>query len=193
MAYMGAVLIGGIMGHYLIKNKNNTKKRIVWILAAIVISLGLHFLCVYQFEDDLTYLIYYMTSVLLLTIGCMDYRELYVPMDLILVGGILGLYLNMTSPALNGWMNLLSAIVTLLALVMISRISRGGFGEGDAYVMALIGLYYGGFYILILGMIALILSGIFSLLYLIVGKADRKTLLPFVPFLAAAHLLLVWI
>jgi leader peptidase (prepilin peptidase)/N-methyltransferase len=193
MAYMGVVVIGGITGHYLSKSRNDMKNRMLWMLIAIVISLGLHILCAYQFEDDLTYFIYYMTSILLLTIGYVDYRELYVPMDLILVGVILGIYLNMTSPALNGWMNLMSAIVTFLVLVMISRLSRGGFGEGDAYVMALIGLFYGGFYIVILGMIALILSGVFSLIYLIMGKADRKTLLPFVPFLAAAHLLLVWI
>jgi leader peptidase (prepilin peptidase)/N-methyltransferase len=193
MAYMGAVLIGGVTGHYLSNNKNDMKNKILWMLTAIIISLGLHFLCAHQFEEDIACLIHYMTSVLLLTIGCMDYRELNVPMDLILVGGILGLYLNVTSPALNGWMNLLSAIVALLVLVVISRISRGGFGEGDAYVMALIGLFYGGFYIMIVGMIALILSGAFSLIYLIIGKADRKTLLPFVPFLAAAHLILVWI
>jgi len=59
--------------------------------------------------------------------------------------------------------------------------------------MALIGLFFGGFYILVLGMIALILSGMFSLIYMIIGKVDRKSLLPFVPFLAAAHLFLVWV
>lgn len=193
MAYIGAVLIGGISGHYLSYKKENMRNKILWILSAIVISFGLHFLCVYQFEDIISYLIYYLTSVLLLTIGCMDFRELTVPMDLILVGGILGLYFNMTSPALDGWMNLLVAIVTLLVLGVVSRISRGGFGEGDAYVMALIGLFFGGFYTLILGMIALMLSGIFSLIYMMLGKADRKTLLPFVPFLAAAHLFLLWI
>jgi len=193
MAYIGVVLIGGISGYYLSNKKDDMMNKVLWMLSTIVISLGLHFLCAYQCADKTTYLIYYLMSVLLLTIGCMDHRELFVPMDLILVGGVVGLYLNITSPALGGWMNLASAFVIVVILGIISRLSRGGFGEGDVYVMALIGLFYGGFHILILGMVALMLSGIFSLIYLVFGKGDPKTLLPFVPFLAAAHLFLVWV
>ena len=193
MTYIYVVLIGGITGYYLSNKKEGMRSKILWILSATLISFGLHFLCAYQFEDKTAYLIYYLTSILLLTLSCMDYRELYVPMDLILMGGILGLYLNMTSQALNGWMNLVSALVTLLVLGILSRLSKGGFGEGDAYVMALIALFYGGFYIVILGMMALVLSGVVSMICLVFGKADRKTLLPFVPFLAVGHLFLVWV
>ncbi|MDF1618374.1 prepilin peptidase [Petrocella sp. FN5] len=193
MEYLGALIIGGMTGNYLSNGGKINKIKTLWILCAVVISMGVHSICVYQFTDKTSYLIFYLTSVLLLTIGYKDYRELLVPMDLIIVGGVLGLYLNMTLPALGGWINLVSALVTLLLLGALSRISRGGFGEGDAYVMALIGLFYGGMYVLILGMMALIMSGVFSLICLIFGKANRKTLLPFVPFIAAAHLFLIWV
>jgi len=102
MTYIGIVLIGGIMGYYLSKGKKGLRNKLLWMLSAILVSLGVHFLCAYQFEDKTAYLIYYMTSVLLLAIGCVDFRALTVPMDLIFVGGILFWYYVLSVGFLEG-------------------------------------------------------------------------------------------
>ncbi len=107
-------------------------------------------------------------------------------------------------PCVPGWMCLISLIVgqiiqnqgiPVLLLGMfwgvflwgISKVTKGGIGEGDALVYAVTGAALGFWGNLELFMISLILASIASLWLLVIKKKGRKYKIPFIPFTAAAY------
>jgi leader peptidase (prepilin peptidase)/N-methyltransferase len=87
----------------------------------------------------------------------------------------------------------------VLALVLLGAVylgSRGGFGDGDVRLAPLLGLYLGWQHLgtvpigLFLGFL---LGAVLGVVMMVVGRAGRRTQLPFGPFLAAGTLLAVFI
>jgi len=93
------------------------------------------------------------------------------------------------------WMLLLGAAINLAIMGAIYLLSRGGMGDGDVRLSPLLGAYLGFlnpglapvglFYGFLLGAIA-------SVPLLITRKADRRTALPFGPFLALGAYLAIF-
>lgn len=72
----------------------------------------------------------------------------------------------------------------------VSKLTKGAVGFGDVVVIICMGMLIGWEYTSIICMTALMMTGFIGLVLLILGKADRKTALPFVPFLLIAFLFL---
>lgn len=70
-----------------------------------------------------------------------------------------------------------------LLFVLVSRISGGALGMGDALVITALGLWCGISDSITLILFAFILSGICSGIWILIRKKSRKDSLPFVPFL----------
>jgi leader peptidase (prepilin peptidase)/N-methyltransferase len=93
------------------------------------------------------------------------------------------------------WMLLLGAAINLAIMGAIYLLSRGGMGDGDVRLSPLLGAFLGFlnpglapvglFYGFLLGAIA-------SVPLLITRKADRRTALPFGPFLALGAYLAIF-
>lgn len=94
------------------------------------------------------------------------------------------------------WMLLLGAGIALAIMALIYVVSRGGMGDGDVRLSPLLGAYLGflnpglvpvglffGFFI----------GAIVGVTLMIVGKAGRRTALPFGPFLALGTVLAIFI
>ena len=74
-------------------------------------------------------------------------------------------------------------LISIISLLILSTVSRGGFGMGDVKLMGCIGFFMGlasSFYTLLFGMI---LCMFFSLFLLITKKAGKKDEIPFGPFI----------
>lgn len=84
----------------------------------------------------------------------------------------------------GGW---LPGIWIGVFLLIVSKLSRGGIGEGDAMVYFVTGLALGFFRNLELLMLSLIFAAMTGLVMLVVKKVGRKYTLPFVPFTAVAY------
>lgn len=78
-----------------------------------------------------------------------------------------------------------------LAALGISRMTKEALGIGDAVVITALGIISGWKSTCYICLVGLILCAISGLLLIIFKKADRKTALPFIPFLMIS-VLIVW-
>ena len=85
----------------------------------------------------------------------------------------------------------LAGAVPGVLLFLISIVSRGAAGSGDALLLLLLGLIAGFWDALMICFLALVLTGFSGLGLMAAGKAGRRTKLPFVPFLLISYVLLL--
>ncbi len=78
-----------------------------------------------------------------------------------------------------------------ILLLVLSWISSGAVGAGDAMVAVVLGLYLGIDRVLLLFMAGFLLSGMTGFALIMMGKADRKSHMPLMPFLLAGYLILL--
>lgn len=79
------------------------------------------------------------------------------------------------------------ALIGILVLG-ISKLTKGGIGMGDGLLMIVTGVFLGAWGNIELFLGSLFLAAIFSVLYLIVKRKDRKKEIPLVPFLFLSYL-----
>lgn len=145
------------------------------------------------FGFNLLTVFYAVFSSLLLVISVIDYKKGIIPNYLIIFGLILGvIYITFTviithsyDIAKNG---LLGAFLGAIIIIIIIVISRGGMGAGDYKLMGVIGLFLGYKKIILVLFLAVVLAGIFATILLISKSKERKSAIPFGPFLAIAAL-----
>ena len=78
-----------------------------------------------------------------------------------------------------------------IVLLIISLLSEGAIGAGDAYLAITIGVFFGAKFVLgNLFLSSLCASG-FSLIMLVMRKIDRKEKIPFVPFMLGGYVLVL--
>ncbi len=82
-------------------------------------------------------------------------------------------------------------ILALAIVLLLAKISKGGIGDGDAMMIAVITFYIGIKHSVLLVLIALLLLIVLSVPLLLSKKLSAKSALPFVPFLYAAFFLLI--
>lgn len=106
-------------------------------------------------------------------------------------GVIINLWLGFPMPgALN---MLLAAAVGGGVLLLIAVLTRGGMGGGDIKFMAVLGLWLGWPYILVVLLLSFIIGGVAGLLLLLFKVRGRKDFIPFGPFIAiAAYITLIF-
>ena len=74
------------------------------------------------------------------------------------------------------------------ALILCSFLTRGQIGIGDGIIFCLTGLEYGFWKNVCLLFLSFLFAAIVSAVLLLSKKAKRKTRIPLVPFVAAAHI-----
>ena len=77
-----------------------------------------------------------------------------------------------------------------LAVLGISRMTKGAIGEGDAWLLMVCGLFLGTFRVLILFWSASVLIMLAGCVLMIKKRGNRKTALPMAPILLGAHLIM---
>ncbi|MBO4785161.1 MAG: prepilin peptidase [Lachnospiraceae bacterium] len=92
--------------------------------------------------------------------------------------------------------SLINAIIGItegVLLILISFLTKGEIGMGDGILLAACGLMLGGRDNLIMFFFACLSSAIVSALIMIIKKADKKTKIPFVPFMIPGFLIMVFL
>ena len=72
------------------------------------------------------------------------------------------------------------------SLLIFMILSHGGMGGGDVKFAAVLGIWFGWQYTLLILWIAFVLGGLAGVVLLVTGKKTRKDLVPFGPFLSLA-------
>jgi leader peptidase (prepilin peptidase)/N-methyltransferase len=94
------------------------------------------------------------------------------------------------------WMLLLGAGISLAIMALIYLVSRGGMGDGDVRLSPLLGAYLGFLNpgLAPVGLFFGFLIGAFvGVVVLVASHGDRKTAIPFGPFLALGTVLAIFI
>ena len=93
------------------------------------------------------------------------------------------------------WDAVLGAAIALAVMLVIYAASRGGLGDGDVRLAPLLGLHLGYLdpAIVPIGLfLGFAIGAVVGIAAMAIGKAGRKTALPFGPFLAAGTLAATW-
>ncbi|HBK85164.1 MAG TPA: prepilin peptidase [Firmicutes bacterium] len=151
---------------------------LVELLAAVLLSI------VYLRFGWSPELVYYSgLTALLLVISFIDLDTMVIPTQLVGVGVVWASAYNIyTRQPLLDW--LLAGALGYGLFYLIYILSRGGMGGGDVRLAGLLGVVLGLKQLACALLIAFVAGAIVSLLLLASGRANRKTAIPFGPFLA---------
>ncbi len=86
-----------------------------------------------------------------------------------------------------------ASIVAFILMKLLTIISRNQVGGGDIAIMTVTGLYTGIGTLISVLFTAVTLAGIFSTIFILCGKAHKKTEIPFAPFILSATVMLILI
>lgn len=130
-------------------------------------------------------------AILVLIGSVMDIRHrkvaLLLPVSFLIAGiGVNGYLLYAGKTTLEAWM--LSSSVGV-GMLLLAAVFRGSMGYGDGLVVLAMGMYLRWEQVFISTCIGIFLMAIGCGLLLVIRKADRKTKIPFLPFLAAGFFL----
>lgn len=116
-----------------------------------------------------------------------DMKKRQIRLNFVLVFGILGVFFHMLWRMLSIG-NILLGMSVGAALLLLSVLTKGGIGVGDALILVVTGIYLGLEKNLELFLFGLFLCSMWSLCLLVLRKKSRKDSIPFVPFLLAAYM-----
>ena len=165
------------------------KISIVYPLIEIVVALLI--VAVYvRFGISWEFLIYAVVSTALVIITIIDYEHQIIPDSITLPGIVLGLG---AGSYLVGPVN--SVIGFLLGgglFYLLAVLSKGGMGGGDIKFIAAAGALLGWQKILLVIVLGATLGSIIGLILMVAQKKDRKSQIPFGPFLATGTLIAIF-
>tara|TARA_Y100001968_G_scaffold330508_1_gene382594 strand:+ start:15609 stop:16418 length:810 start_codon:yes stop_codon:yes gene_type:complete len=168
---------------------------IIEIFSGILYAINL-----YSYNNNLTNLNIFSLSIfttILMIVALIDFENMIIPNDLIMVGFISGLSFNFISglsisilialqnlgfSALSGFLGfiLLEIITFLISLV----IGKSAFGAGDSKFMIVIGSWLGFKSMLLSFLLAIYIGGFASLILLILKVVQKGQKIPFGPYLS---------
>lgn len=134
------------------------------------------------------------TMGILLGSSVYDIKWKKIPHAILAIGGVwafIGIMLNIAKQGfLKTCLISLFAVLPGVGLMVLSHLTERKVGLGDGVLVLLIGLLEGIGKALLVFCAGLFLQSLFAVAFVIAGKADKQTRIPFVPFLLAARIVL---
>ena len=172
-------------------NKQISKRNIIieFLTGIIVLLLFIKY--------DLSFLFFkYLIFMALMTIiSFIDLETSYVYTGIILKGSVLAIILMIIEKIIydNKMIDyIIGAFLVGLIIFLISKITKGAIGDGDIYILFLIGLFLGCSKSIELLMITFMIGGVISTVLLITKIKNRKDAIPFAPFLFVAIFFIIF-
>lgn len=130
----------------------------------------------------------------LLALSCIDIRTKKIPIAMVglLFAAMLGLFMCSEQADQSMAHKVVSLLTGLLPGgigLLLSYVTRGRFGAGDAVILLALGIGFGLYKTMLLWITALGIAALLAILLLALKKAERKTELPFVPCLFLSYAL----
>jgi len=115
-------------------------------------------------------------------------KELDIPvLGILVVAAMVMIFLGKDISVSNAIIGLAEGLL----LILVSVMTKGQIGMGDGILLAACGLMLGGKDNMVMFFFACLSSAIVSVLIMIIKKADKKTTIPFVPFMIPGFLIMV--
>lgn len=132
--------------------------------------------------EDISLLLKIITIVWLFICSVQDIKEQQINLVLIGVGFISLFTLSLIENQLLIWERL-GGVGLGIFLILLSKITRGQIGIGDGLILSVTGISLGFYLNSILLIYSLFISAVFSIGIMIIKKANRKSTIPFIPFI----------
>ena len=129
-------------------------------------------------------------GVFLLIEGIRDLQKHKVSMITVIIAGILGAIFQFGIIQENG-LKIIGGILIGIVLLSLAKITREKIGYGDGWIFVVTGIYLGFLSNMYLLLLSLFLASWASICLLAFKKVNKKTELPFVPFILPGYLLLL--
>jgi len=136
---------------------------------------------------------YMVFSSLLIVISFIDFDHFIIPDQLLVAGLGVWLIMQLLIPFVSWTDAMAGGALGFAVMLVIYVLSRGGLGFGDVKLVGLIGLYLGTSLTLLTLFLAFVMGAVVGLALLLLKLKQRKSALPFGPFLAlGAYLAMLW-
>ncbi|WP_182200451.1 prepilin peptidase [Paraliobacillus salinarum] len=151
------------------------------LFTALLFALS-YYLIGFQIELLMALLLVSLCAIVIVS----DIKYMLIPNKILLFFSPLILLVRMLSPLDPWWSPIVGSLLGFIMIFLIILISKGGMGAGDMKLFALLGLIVGYQGILLTFFLSTLLGTIGSAILLIRKKVDRKSPIPFGPFICIA-------
>lgn len=120
---------------------------------------------------------------LVISAGAMlDLRCGYLERRWIVMAAVTGSLLRL-GDGIEAWRYFAGAFALLSAAYVVNRFTGDGIGRADQYMMAVLGLFVKFEYAIRIILMGFVAAGMLGLMLIVLKKANKKTKMPFVPFI----------
>lgn len=134
-------------------------------------------------------------TILMLAVGSIwDIRDRQIPVKLLIIDIIAGAILMIINRKINWpdeWYLYMVGILIGIVILLAGYFSNGCIGMADGIMLAVIGGILGYQEMLFLLMNAVMAAAVCSIILIVLRKGNRKTAIPFFPFMLLGYLLVV--
>lgn len=133
------------------------------------------------------YIIRGLLGLLLIIVSIQDIRWKKIKLNIVLIATV-GLSICLPFSAALTILDRILGLVLGLGVVLLSKATGGKIGIGDGMVLGVTGIGLGFWTNMELFAMALAMAALFSIALIILRKANRKSAIPFLPFLLCAYI-----
>jgi Flp pilus assembly protein protease CpaA len=187
------IIVLTILG-YIYTRKNNIigdKFRCILFLMLLTVISSYVFLTMNKIGFN-NYTVSFIIALYIITLmSIQDIMRREIPIDLVVLSFVVGivlLYFNPNGKVIEG---IVSSVIFGGVMLALAKITRGGIGEGDALIFAMITLFLTWKIALAVIFYTFLISGLVSIILLVFKKVNRKTQLPLAPFILISIILLI--
>lgn len=192
------LVIGGVISCYLTEEKPRISNKLwsvyidkTWTLIFVFLTFN-QILLYSKYGYSIEYILHFIFLSLLLAIALVDFRFKIISNPLVILGIIFAVLSMFLNENISIYSSVLGALVTGGTLGVISLITRGSLGMGDAKLFVFIGIFLGLQRVISVLLISTFVIGIVSLILLVLKIVTRKTTIPFGPFVYTATLITIF-
>lgn len=133
--------------------------------------------------------------IIMLAVGSVwDIRDRQIPVKLLIIDVIAGVILTVMNRKINWsdeWYLYVVGILIGIGILLAGYFCNGCIGTADGIMLAVIGGVSGYQETLLLLMNAVMAAGVCSIILIVLKRGNRKTAIPFFPFMLLGYLLLI--
>uniref|UniRef100_A0A7C4U0L1 Prepilin peptidase n=1 Tax=Caldisericum exile TaxID=693075 RepID=A0A7C4U0L1_9BACT len=185
-----------IVSYFILKGKcRYCGKKIPFPIIETLVALLFAFLYL-KFDLGILFIKFAIFVVFLVSVSFIDLYYGIVYDAMVMPGALLGLICGFLTHTLrDSLLGVLFFGVTFALIILISKLfyKEGGMGEGDLTTGIMIGAFLGVKYGIIAFFLSFFIGAVAGMLMMVIGKKDRKSAIPFVPYLATGSVISIFL
>jgi leader peptidase (prepilin peptidase)/N-methyltransferase len=156
-------------------------KKPIYLIPEVLLAM-VYILLYKVYGNSIQFLSFCLLASVLAAATIKDISSRIIPDEFIIFGIIVGMFMIFFNTNITILNALMGGIVSGGIFYLIAYITKGAVGIGDAKLFACIGLFVGLQDVLSVMMVSALGSGLVGLIMVILGKAGKKSTMPFAPF-----------